>query len=192
MQKIWEQTFADLRLLVEAPILVPEMWWVVLPLIGITLVMTFYFGKYICEQLGWNSALSNSIVLLFVGLDLLRTIYHYTFPASVWNYAWHPVKLGIILFIMFEGMLLARMAFQHAVPSAFMFFIASPLSVNLQAYILTVLVYLQIEPTITVLYAALILFAVLYAALTVLKEAEHLLLYHVRPKKHPCPIQKKK
>ena len=191
MQVFWQQVLMDLRILLEAPLLVPEMWWIVIPLIAILLIMTFYFGKYICERLGWNSALSNSIVLIFVGWDLLRTMYHYSYPPSIWNFSFHPILVLIIFAIMFEGILLAKLAFTHGVRSKYMFFFASPLPVNIQAYIVTILVYLQVRPTLSILFAALILFVVLYVLVTTLKETEHMLLYHLPGRAHPCPRSKK-
>lgn len=179
-----QETLNELGLLFRAPILVPEIWWIITPLIFLVFILTFYFGKYIKEELGWNTALSNSIVLVFICIDLLRTIYHYTQPASVWNFAWHPEKVAIIFFIMLEGMLLSYTAFKHALPKWVMFFIASPASVNSQAYILTTIIYLQIEPTIYTLYAALVFLAILIGTITLIREGLHIIYgYHFNGKK---------
>lgn len=173
---IVNNTLTELSLLIRAPFIVPEIWWILTPLLVTLLIMNFYFGKYVREKLGWNTALGNSIVLFFVGIDLLRTIYHYTEPATIWNFAWHYVKVIIILVVMIEGMLLAYTAFAHKAKQSIMFFIASPLPVNLQAYILSAIVYLQTDPTIYTLLAAIVLFAILLIFFTILREIEHLLL----------------
>jgi len=181
---IWDKTLEELALLLQAPALVPEMFWVITPLVAVIFVMTFYFGKHIGEKLGWNTALGNSVVLFFVGIDLLRTIYHYTQPASIWNFAWHPIKITVIAIILIEAVLLSYTAFKHAIPEAVMFFIASPLSVNLQAYVLTTIVYLEIDPTIYTLVAALILFLILLIIFVVIRELEHIAYgYHFNGKK---------
>ena len=164
---------AETILLIKAPILVPEMWWIVIPLIVITLLMTFYFGRYIREQLGWNTAMANSVVLFFVGIDLLRTVFNYSDPPSWIQFTWHPIKTIVIAAIMIEGLLLSYTAFAHKIPKKVLFFVASPLPVNLQAYVLTAVIYLQIVPTWYTLYAAIVLFVILYIILRGLQEIEH-------------------
>jgi len=172
---VWQ----EFLLLLKAPVLVPEMWWIITPLIIITIGMAFYFGKYIRERLGWNTALGNSFVLFFVGIDLLRKIFHYTVPGAFWNYFHNPLLAGIILIIMFEGLLLSYSAFQHALPEKIMFFLTSPLPVNVQAYVLISAVYLRFNPSIYTLCAAILMFVMLYVAIRILQEIEHIRLgYH--------------
>ncbi len=175
--------------LLKAPFEAPEMWWIITPLIVITLMMTFYFGKYVREKLGWNTALGNSIVLFFVGMDLLRKIYDYTNPGSFANLVLNPIKTIVILAVMLEGIMLTYTAFEHAIPKKIMFFIASPLPVNLQAYVLTALVYMGLTPTWHTLAAAILLFIVLYVIVRGLQEIEHIrlgkhdILFRKKPKK---------
>lgn len=169
----WQRAWDEFLLLLNAPFLVPDMWWIITPLIAITVIMTFYFGKYVTERLGWNTALSNSTVLVFVGLDLLRTIYHYSTPASIWNFAWYPVTVLVIALIVIEGVGLSVTAWKHAIPPKIMFFIASPIPVNVQAYVITAMTYLQITPTFYTLVAALALFFIIYFILRCIQEIEH-------------------
>ena len=180
---IWSNLLAEFLLLLKTPLFISEIWWIISPLIIITILMTFYFGRYVREKLGWNTALSNSIVLFFVGVDLLRTVYQYTAPPSLVNYAINPIKVIIILIVMIEGILLTYTAFTHALPAKIVFFIASPLTVNLQAYILIVAVYARLKPNIYTLFAAILLFIILLSFLRLLQELEHLLLSHHSKKK---------
>lgn len=176
-----KQTLFELNSLVMAPFDVPEMWWIVTPLLAVIFVMTFYFGKYINEKLGYNTALGNSVVLFFVCIDLLRTIYNYTFPPSFENYAWYPVTTAIIFIIILESILLLSAAFQHALPEKVMYFVASPVAVNVQAYVMAAVVYTKSDPTFYTLAAGILLFAILIIILRVIKEAEHLLFgYHFK------------
>ena len=101
-----QQTWKEFILILKAPSLVPEMWWIITPLFVTFLVMTFYFGVYKREELGWNTALGNTIVLMFVAIDLLRTVYHYTIPPMLENFAGHPVIFIIIAIIIIEAFLL--------------------------------------------------------------------------------------
>jgi len=180
------QTLFEFNSLVKAPFDVPEMWWIVTPLLAVIFVMTFYFGKYIDEKLGYNTALGNSVVLFFVCVDLLRTIYNYTFPPSFENYAWFPITTAIIFIIILESILLLSAAFKHALPENVMYFIASPVAVNVQAYVMAAVVYTKSDPTLYTLIAGLLLFIILIVILRVIKEIEHLLFgYHF--KKAPKP-----
>jgi len=174
-----KQTLFEFYSLLGAPIEVPQMWWIVVPLLVVIFVMTFYFGKYINEKLGYNTALGNSVVLFFVCVDLLRNIYNYTFPASFENYAWYPVTTAIIFIIILESILLLSAAFKHALPEQVMYFIASPVAVNVQAYVMAAVVYTKADFTFYTLFAAILLFAIMIIILRVIKEAEHLLFgYH--------------
>ncbi len=171
----WFQRVLDeFIILLKAPLEVPDMWWIVLPLIAITLMMTFYFGRYVREKLGWNTALGNSIVLFFIGMDLLREVYYYTYPGHFVNFVNNPIKTVVILAVMLEGVMLTYTAFEHAIPKQIMFFVASPLPVNVQAYVLTALVYLRMTPTWHTLVAAILLFLALFGILRLLQELEHI------------------
>jgi len=178
---IARELLAELLFLLTAPAAVPEMLWITIPLVVTLLAMTFYFGRYVREQLGWNTALGNSIVLVFVGIDLLRTVYHYAVPGSFLQFLEHPVKTAVILFIILEAVLLAYVSFKHALPKQVAFFMASPLPVNLQAYIVAALIYAQQRPSVYTLPAAILLFFALYGLLKLMQELQHALTgYHVR------------
>ena len=58
--------------LVQAPFSHPDMLWMALPLLVSTLFMQIYFGRYKSEKLSWNTAFSNSLILIFVGIDSIR------------------------------------------------------------------------------------------------------------------------
>lgn len=172
----WERTLHELLLLLNAPRLEPSMWWVVAPLAMVFVVMTFYFGLYKKEELGWNTALGNTIVLLFIAIDLLRTIYNYTIPPSFANFGIHFIKFVIIFIIIIEAILLFYSAFAHALPKKVMFFIASPLPVNLQAYVITSIVYLRVDPTVYTLLAAVLFFILLFVIAKVLQLLQRVLV----------------
>jgi hypothetical protein len=85
---------------------------------------------------------------------------------------------------MFEGVMLTYTAFRHAIPAKIMFFIASPVPVNVQAYVLTAVVYSRLYPTWFTLLAAILLFIILFVVLRIVQEIEHLGFgYHFKKKK---------
>lgn len=65
--RIWE--------IVQAPATHSDMIWIIAPIVIAFLLMSFYFGRYKKEELGWNTAFGNSMVLIFATVDLLRHQY---------------------------------------------------------------------------------------------------------------------
>lgn len=161
---------SEFLLLLQGPVLVPTMLWTIAPLVAVTLAMTLYFGKYPNEKLGWNTVLGNSIVLVFVALDLLRTIHSYS--SSFGAFLLHPGKILLILLLVCESFVFSYAAFKHKLPKI-MFFFASAPSINSQAYILTTIVYLRTRPSLDTILAAVLFFVVLLAFLRLVQEIQH-------------------
>jgi len=150
--------------LIIAPSNYPDMIWIVTPLVIMLLLMQFYFGRYNNEELGWNTAVGNSMVLIFVSLDLLRFIYGNTGVNSldVSNIPLHNFTATIIaLVIGGAGFVMMFSNFFHIMPKKLSFFMSSSLPVNLMAYVAITLVYTSIPLNFITLLAALILFIIL-------------------------------
>ncbi|MCK4670628.1 MAG: hypothetical protein KAT43_05490 [Nanoarchaeota archaeon] len=165
--------------LLEAPWINPEMVWIVTPLLLTLLLMTFYFGKYKAEELGWSTAVGNSLVLIFVSIDLMRYLYHSPIPPSIDNYFTQPLKTAIAIVIFAEGLFLVFSNFLHWLPKKFAFFVSSPLPVNLTAYVAIAIVYTNVVFDWVTLVAAIILFFFLLVIFTILKIGEGHLLHTV-------------
>jgi len=73
--------------LVTAPYHHTELLWITIPLIIVVLLMEFYFGRYEKEELGWNTAVGNALVLLFVAMDLYRYVYEHSLYKDFFNYS---------------------------------------------------------------------------------------------------------
>ena len=168
----------QLLILLRAPVTNSELLWIAVPLFATMLIMTFYFGLYKREELGWNTSIGNSIVLLFVCVDLLRTMYHYTEPPILLNYLYNPWKSIVVAAILFEGIMMVVFAFYHLIPAKVMYFIASPLPVNLQAYIISTLVYTKISPNRYTAYAAITIFFALFILINIFKILESIYVTH--------------
>lgn len=152
------ETFQEFSLLVAGPFVVLEMLWVVVPLVIMIFLLTFYLTEYATEQGTWRDALTNSVALCFVAIDLLRKMYTQTVPSSIENFANHPWLLLFIGVIMFQGLFFAYSSFRHRLPKFFLKFITSPLGVYVQMYVATVLVYTQTDPNIHTIFAILLLY----------------------------------
>ena len=112
--------------LIKAPINNKEMLWIVTPLIVGLIIMKLYFARYKKEKLGWNTAIGNSLALIFVAADLLRHLYLaipsltlYTLMAD--NFS----KLLVILVVALGSLWLLLAEFFHFIPEKFAFLISS-------------------------------------------------------------------
>ena len=168
--------------LLSAPAVNPQMIWIIIPLIVTLVLMTFYFGRYTREELGWNTAVGNSIVLLFVTIDLLRYVFNLTTPGSIINYELHPISTIICLIVAAEAVTLMFTSFFKALPKSVAFFICAPLPVNLQAYIAISIVYTSITLDWYTLLAVIVLFIILYFAIKLLQIGERALIKLIRQK----------
>jgi hypothetical protein len=151
-------TFREFSILVTGPFVVLEMLWVIVPILFMIFLLTFYLTEHENEKNGWRDALTNSVALCFVSIDLLRTLYNQTSPASIENLFKEPWLLLFIGFILFQGLFFAYSSFRHQLPKLILKFITSPIGVYVQTYVVTVLVYTQTSPTIHTISAILLLY----------------------------------
>jgi len=169
--------------LILAPETNPEMIWMIIPLAITTLVMTLYFGKNWEEELGWNTATGNALVLVFVSIDLMRHLHYTSAYEGLLAYYYEPYKTIAALFVLFEGALLLVLNFFHILPKRLTFFISSPLPINLIAYVAMTVVYTNMAFDYATFVAATLLFAMLYVLLMLVKYAVKLSSDYVRKEK---------
>jgi len=133
--------------LVTAPAKNTDMIWIIFPVVAMLILMEFYFGRYSKEKLGWNSAVANSIVLIFVSIDLFRQIYQGDFSmffeanpsASI------QITTTIATVIAILGVWLLMVDFYHLLPENLAYRISSHLPINLIAYLSIILVYTNLS-----------------------------------------------
>lgn len=164
----------NFKQMATAPINHPEMVWVAIPLIITLLFLEFYFGRYRDEELGWNTALGNSLVLVFVGIDLLRRLFGDKFFANIKASTIiiiTPYSL-IALLILFAGLTMILINFFHLLPKKFAFVLASPLTVNLTSYIAVIFIYAQMPINASTMIAALAFFMIVVLAIDLIHLVE--------------------
>lgn len=177
----WDALITRLSDIVMAPYLHKEMLWIITPMIITIVMMELYFGRYRKEELGWNSAVANSLVLMFVSIDLLRRIYgddgFMSFLTSeLFSSIDIPVKTFIALLLLFYGFLLLFFNFFHIFPKKVAFFISSSLPVNFLAYMAIVVIYsnlpiIESDGYLTLIASMIFLF-VLFLFFTILQVLE--------------------
>ncbi len=172
VQAIFER-FLDF---LQAPLTYPEMRWIILPLFFTLLVMELYFHRYRHEELGWNTAVGNGVVLIFVSIDLFRQIYGENLRDALFTTSPSTSITTIVAMVVgLWGLSLMLFNFFHVIPRRFAFLISSSLPVNVTAYLAVIIVYTHLESsgngipidTITI-FAALVLYLAIFLIFTII------------------------
>jgi hypothetical protein len=148
--------------MVLAPMQVPNMLWMLLPLAATLILMEFYFGRYKDEELGWNTAFGNSLVLVFIAIDLFRHLFEPS-GLSITQFiaTTSDIKIIIPLWIIFMAIILMVVDFFHFLPKKVAYMISSPTYVNLIALLGIIIVYAPMIPLEwTTILACVILFII--------------------------------
>ena len=145
--------------IVDAPFRVPEMLWMLIPIIVSLVMMEFYFGRFKEEELGWNTAFGNSLVLTFVSIDLFRHTYEPSGMTILSSLQSPDTKIGIAIVLFGFALLLVLMDFFHFLPKKLAYAISSGPFIQMIALLGIVIVYSKGVPLDwTTLLASLILF----------------------------------
>ena len=148
--------------LVKAPSYNKDMIWIIIPMLTVLFLMELYFGRYRKEELGWNTAVGNSIVLFFVSIDLLRYVYEHNYDPAFWTFVFSNLKGLFVAFIVgLGGVWLLLANFFHLLPKRLAFFISGSLPINVIAYVAIAVVYSDVPFDLITMTAGLILFIIL-------------------------------
>ncbi len=147
----------------------PQTLWMILPLVLILILIHLYFGRYRSESLGWNSALGNSISLLWILVILFRFLFE-NYPASE-IFGSEVKKFTLMILLSLWVLLLLIFNFFHIVPKRFAFLISSADSTYVLAYIIISLIVLNFPLNLDVLLAVLFLFIVLIVFFRLIKKS---------------------
>ncbi len=154
---VWGRSFE----IIIQPSIYKEMLWILLPLLATLFVMQIYFSRYKREELGWNSALGNSIVLLFVGAGLvvyiIKNNLFYFFNRTGISF----IKTSIVLLVVLESILLVVTNFLHSTPKIVAYRLSSVLFLNFIAIISVILVYSNVPLDYITLVSSVLIFFVL-------------------------------
>lgn len=118
----------------------PLIFWEILPLAIITLLIIAYFQLYRGEKPGWNTYLSNSLILIFISISLIRFVYTMD-SDGIANFTDFPSKTVAIIILIGIGIFLTRFNFEHLLPEKYAIYLSSPLTINLIAYAIILFVH---------------------------------------------------
>ncbi|MEA3229345.1 MAG: hypothetical protein U9P44_00360 [archaeon] len=156
----------QLYVIVNAPFSTPDILWTIFPLITTVIVIELYFGSHKDEILGWNSATTNGLVLLWVGVNTVKSLIDSGgFDTALFK---SQVALGIVAL----GLLLVMISFFHILPREIAFFVSSSLVVHYLAFLAVIFVYTDIVFTDLTLFAALLIFIALVVLFKLIKHLE--------------------
>ena len=143
-----------------APFKHTDMLWIAVPLVLTIFLTELYFSRYKAEQLGWNSAFGNALVLLFVAVDMFRFLYNHDMLSVM------TLKLALAITVAIMAILISMLNFLHLIPESLAYGMSSKLPMNFVAYIGLILIYSNIPADfITLLASALLL--VVFSALII-------------------------
>ncbi|MEM2908744.1 MAG: hypothetical protein QW590_01810 [Candidatus Bilamarchaeaceae archaeon] len=158
--------------LVEAPLSDPQMLWSAVPLVIATLFMTLYFGKYKQEELGWNTAFGNTMVFLFMALNLIRQMYYADGVGSWDNVLSNNFYLSVSIALTVVALVLMLITYYHLLPRKVAFFLFSAPPINVSVYVLMTIIYTGVPADYITLLAALILFFIIFIILKLIQTLE--------------------
>tara|TARA_Y100000310_G_scaffold118009_1_gene116733 strand:+ start:731 stop:1342 length:612 start_codon:yes stop_codon:yes gene_type:complete len=121
--------------ILQIPFQSSDMFWLVLPLILTMLFIQFYFSRYEEEELGWNTAFGNSLVLIFVSVTLIRYIYE---RPELYSVNTETIIIGLLVGL---GLLLTIIDYFHALPKEIAFGISSSIPINYLSYVAISIVF---------------------------------------------------
>lgn len=152
--------------LLFAPLRNQDMLWAAVPLAIATLFITLYFGRNRREELGWNTAFGNTMVFLFVAINLIKEMYKQ--GGSLDSLFSNTLYLSLCLGLATTSLLLMFITYFHLLPKKVAFFLFSAPPINVTVYVVMAVVYANVPPDyITVLAAFLFLFVILVIAKTI-------------------------
>jgi len=145
--------------LMLAPLTNQDMLWTAVPLLIATLFTTLYFGRNRREELGWNTAFGNSMVFLFVAINIIRAMYNYegSWGSVISNTLYFPLSLGLAG----ASILLMFVTYFHLFPKRLAFFIFSAPPINVSVYVVMTMVYADVPPDYRTALAGLVFLVII-------------------------------
>ncbi|MDD4877684.1 MAG: hypothetical protein PHO02_01455 [Candidatus Nanoarchaeia archaeon] len=152
---LYSEVLSRIWLITKSVFAHPEMLWAIVPIAVSMILISYYFGKYKKEELGWNTAFGNSVVMLFACMNLYRHLHE----SSMLGFNSYTMLVSVI---MLEGFALTLLDFLHAMPKSFAYALSSGMTVNTILIFLSIIVYGRIPMDyITALAVGVMAFAII-------------------------------
>ena len=119
------------------PVKHSEMLWLLIPLVATLILMEIYFTRYEDEELGWNTAFGNSLILIFISASLIRFMYQQGYL----TYNLEPIRIAAVSSVLIVGFIITLLDYFHAIPEEVAFGISSRVPINFLSFTSIFLVY---------------------------------------------------
>ena len=137
------------------------MIWLIAPLLITMFLVQVYFGRHKEEEIGWNTAYGNSIVLIFTTITLFHYLYNtFGYQAMI---AFEGTAFYKSLFVgigLVYAFLLMFIDFIHLLPKKLAFFLSNSITISVSAFVAVVLVYSDVPFDLVTLVTAICLFLI--------------------------------
>lgn len=177
VNEVLNNIFILLKLAVTTKVL-----WLVIPLLGTTIVMIFYFQKYKDERPGWNTLLGNSLVLVFISIELLKSIYYMDSGLAL-NFIEHSSRTIVSGVFLILAVVIMFLNFKHVFPEKVAEFLCSPLTINTLGLTLILYVYSSLENSLGLLISLILIYLFLLLVFNLIKYPTHKLFTHLKKMK---------
>jgi len=167
--------------LLQAPMNNPEILWLAIPLLIGTLFIILYFGRYKNEELGWNTAFGNTMVFLFVALNLVKKMYSENGGGSFENIFNNDFYFTLTIGLILVGVFFMFVTYFHILPKRFAFFMFSAPPINVSVYVIMTIVYAKVPADGITLLATLVFLAVILIAARLLQFMERIVGLELKP-----------
>jgi len=132
------QSFDRAIFIVKEPVNNEGLIWALIPILATLILIELYYGRYRREEIGWNTAFGNSLILIFVSADLIKRLIQTNTLGT------DPIKTGIVVGLIATGFILTFVDFFHAMPKEWAFALSSKLPTSFLAIIATLFIYINI------------------------------------------------
>ena len=158
LQSFWQDFFQTFIEFLYAPIIFPQMLWILIPVILAIFLMELYFNRYPRSGIGHHRHLENTIFLLFISFDMIRFILLndvVTFKIYLAGF--------FIVFLIMVGVL----DFLHKLPTSLIHRLSSKLVIAFISYIAIILVYSDILDTVGFMHFVSVILSIFLLFLTI-------------------------
>ena len=135
LSMVFTEIYSRFMEIIFAPVRNTEMMWILVPVIASLLLMELYFKRYADEGLGWDTAFGNSLVLIFVSIDLFRFLH----GSGMLEYV--ALENALVIAVALLGLMLTLTSFFHILPKQMVFGFSSRLPVNVIACLAVIIIY---------------------------------------------------
>lgn len=163
--QVWERSVE----LARAPLDNPEMIWIVAPLLMATIFMTLYFARYKKEELGWNTAFGNTMVFLFVALNIIKEMYYQEGVGSIDNIFSNNLYFSISSGLIIASIVLMYLTYMHLIPKRLAFFLFAAAPINVSIYVVMAVVYANLAADYLTIMAGLVFLIIILTTLKLLQ-----------------------